>query len=338
MSSLSLLLKSKISYISYIFLVLLVGCNSYKINSLKSVKEISLLTQLESPILIEGDNHKAFRDPLIIYAEEKFWLFYSLATNETDSIIQGKAFWQIAYSTSEDLKTWSTPKFITPKNLDLNYSSPGSITKDGDEWVLALQTYPTPNGEKFGNKNSRLWTMRSKNLKHWSTPQLMMFMGSNVLSKDMPRMIDPCIIQDKDQSEKWWCFSKINSSVNMSWSKDLITWNYEGFVEGGENSCVIVNDDKYILFHSPENGIGMKQSSNLRNWQDIAYSTLGQSDWPWSQGRITAGFVLDARNIPNIGKYLMVFHGEKDKDSFTVNCNIGIAWSDDLKTWNWPKK
>tara|TARA_R110002050_G_scaffold171113_2_gene303141 strand:+ start:76507 stop:77514 length:1008 start_codon:yes stop_codon:yes gene_type:complete len=332
MPRLSLILKLRILFTICTILVLFVRCK----NTPKQNSESSFLTNLDSPILIEGDDHKAFRDPLIIFEDEKFWLFYSVATNETDSIIQGKAFWQTAYSTSQDLKNWSAPKFITPKDLSLNYASPGSINKVGDEWVLALQTYPTPNGEKFGNKDSRLWTMRSTDLKNWSSPELMMFMGENVPQEDMPRMIDPCIIQDKNEDGKWWCFSKINSSVNMSWSKDLDIWNYEGFVEGGENACVIVQDDKYILFHSPENGIGIKQSSDLRDWQDITHLTLGQNNWPWSQGRITAGYVLDARNIPNVGTYIMVFHGEKDKDSFTVNCNIGIAWSDDLKTWHWP--
>ena len=69
--------------------------------------------------------------------------------------------------------------------------------------------------------------------------------------------------------------------------------------------------------------------------------TLGQKDWPWARGRITAGFVLDARRVPGVRKYLMFFHGsdypeEDPRGGFDNFASIGLAWSKDLRRWDWP--
>ena len=49
----------------------------------------------------------------------------------------------------------------------------------------------------------------------------------------------------------------------------------------------------------------------------------------------------DLKNDPRIGKYLLFFHGSGPEDERTMFDNfasIGLAWSDDLKNWNWPGK
>ena len=158
----------------------------------------------------------------------------------------------------------------------------------------------------------------------------------------MGRIIDPYLIEDKDEPGKWWCFFDDNAA-NMSFSYDLETWTYFNRIPAGENVCILTEDrDDYLMFHSPKNGIGMKRSSDLKNWEDTgALITLGQENWPWAQGRITAGFVLDLRKDPAIGKYLMFFHGTGPEDEtviFNTHACLGIAWSDDLATWDWPRK
>ncbi|MBC8373108.1 MAG: hypothetical protein H8E53_05905, partial [Planctomycetes bacterium] len=81
-----------------------------------------------------------------------------------------------------------------------------------------------------------------------------------------------------------------------------------------------------------------------KRWRDVGkLIVLGQKDWPWAETRLTAGCVLDLRNEPTIGKYLMFFHGsgpgkKKTQDNVYANCAIGIAWSDDLAIWHWPGK
>ena len=156
----------------------------------------------------------------------------------------------------------------------------------------------------------------------------------------MGRMIDPFLLQDKDEPGKWWCFFKQNGA-SMSWSRDFTNWAFSGQIEAGENVCVLPADGEYVMFHSPGNGVGVKRSRDLREWRDEGRITLGQKDWPWAKGRLTAGFVLDLRNEPRIGKYIMFFHGsgpENEKTMFDNFASIGLAWSDDLKEWDWPGK
>ena len=181
--------------------------------------------------------------------------------------------------------------------------------------------------------------MSSLDLHHWSKPEILRVKGPNVPIAGMGRMIDPYLLQDKDIVGKWWCFYKQNG-ISRSWSFDLKNWTYAGKTDAGENPCVIVDGDHYVLFHSPPNGVGIKRSRDLENWVDEGVLTLGQGEWQWAQGRLTAGFVLDLRNDPSIGKALMFFHGsrfpEEDiRGGFNNYASIGFAWSDNLKDWNW---
>ena len=80
----------------------------------------------------------------------------------------------------------------------------------------------------------------------------------------MGRMIDPYLLEDKDEQGKWWCFYKQNG-VSMSYSHDLRNWTFFGHAESGENVSVLNERDEYILFHSPSNGISIKRSSDLQH-------------------------------------------------------------------------
>lgn len=81
---------------------------------------------------------------------------------------------------------------------------------------------------------------------------------------------------------------------------------------------------------------------DMKSWRAAGQPiTLGQKDWPWAQGRITAGYVADLGKLPGIGKYVMVFHGtgpEPEPIKFLTGGSIGIARSDDLVQWDWPGK
>lgn len=287
-------------------------------------------------ILFKGDATTAYRDPAAVYHDGIFRLFFTLVRQEADR----RSYLYTAVSRSADLVEWTPPRLLTPRNLDLNFSSPGNVVRLGDEWILCLQTYPRPNGEKWGNAASRLWTLRSRDLENWGEPELLRVKGPDVPVEAMGRMIDPFLLRDKDDPERWWCFYKQNG-IRMSCSPDLRTWTDVGRIPAGENPCVLVDGDEYVLFHSPENGIGIKRSRDLDTWRDERLITLGQADWPWARGRLTAGFVLDLRAELGVGKYLMFFHGSGPEDERTMfdNCaSIGIAWSDDLIEWDWPGK
>ena len=318
------------------FLVTAVLVASVSVASLVAKSNSDLLTALTSPVLFRGDAQTAYRDPMILQVDGVFWMFFTLNTHDAS----GLPFWQTAYSKSTDLAHWSEPLAITPRDRKLNFCSPGSIIRFNGEWVLCLQTYPTPGDSTHGDDSSRLWLMRSDDLAHWSEPELIKFLWPSVSREAMPRMIDPYLMADKDEPGKWWCFCKVKQTgVSIAWSRDLETWHPAGREDGGENPCVIVQNDEYVLFHSPANGIGVKRSRDLRVWRDEGVLTLGQAGWPWAQGRITAGYVIDARSVAGVGRYVMVFHGsgpEDERTMFHTYASIGIAWSDDLKTWHWP--
>jgi len=163
-------------------------------------------------------------------------------------------------------------------------------------------------------------------------------------------MIDPYILPvgaSLATPSLYYCFYKQDGNLHCSTSPDLKTWTPAAInLAHGENPCVIAKDNEYILYYAPYNGIGVKRSRDLINWRDdpdTPLLTLGQTTWPWAEARLTAGYVEDMRAVPGVGKYVMVFHGSgpgadrKNESLENANSHIGIAWSDDLKTWRWPK-
>lgn len=295
---------------------------------------MNYLNQLISPVLLAGGPKVAYRDPAAVWHEGRLTLFFTVTTIEPN----GTVYMYVGSSSSRDLLDWSPIQLLTPRDQSLNFSSPGNVVRYDGEWVLCLQTYPRPNGEKYGNGDARLWFLRGPDLDRWSEPELIRVKGDAAPVRDMGRMIDPFLLRDKDDRAVWWCFYKQNG-MSRSRSTDLRAWEYVGHADAGENACVVVVDNEYVLFHSPENGIGVKRSPDLLSWSDGGITTLGQAVWPWARGRITAGFVLDLRDEPGIEKYVMLFHGSGPEDEHTMfdyNASIGIAWSDDLKEWRWP--
>lgn len=303
----------------------------------------SILKELSSPILFAGTDKVAYRDPAILYHKHVFHLFFTLVETEEN----GHIYSYVAYSKSSDLRHWSPIRKLTAKDQKLNYSSPGNVMKFRNEWILCFQTYPRPDYTnlqkiRYGDETARLYIMRSKDLKTWSLPELLKVKGDAVSCNNMGRMIDPYLIQDKDDSTKYWCFYKQNG-VSLSYSYNLKSWTYFGHTSAGENVSVIIDNNEYILFHSPGNGIGIKKSKDLAHWQDWGeLITLGQKQWKWALGRITAGTVVDLRNVSGLGCYVMFFHGSgplsEGEGDFDKNSSIGVAWSYDLVNWSWPKR
>jgi hypothetical protein len=317
-------------------------CILFWLVSLEIYPQISQLENLKSPILFRGNEKTAYRDPAVLFHNKLFYLFFTLTEIEADRRI----YMYTALSKSSDLIHWTAPRKLTVKDQNLDYSSPGNVIRFHDEWILCLQTYPRPDYTidmmpRYGNQSSRLFVMKSKDLENWSKPELLRVKGSDVSVADMGRMIDPYLLRDKDDSTKYWCFYKQNG-VSMSFTYDFRNWTYFGHTESGENVCVLTENNQYILFHSPQNGIGIKKSTGLKTWSDFGnLITLGQAHWDWAKGRITAGSVIELPKNKQT-KYLMFFHGSgpltESQGDFDKNSSIGIAWSNDLKTWNWPGK
>ena len=299
--------------------------------------EKTILEKIASPIIFRGDDKTAYRDPAVIYADGWFHLFFTLVETEAD----GEVYLYLAKSKSRDLVSWETPRKLTPRDQRLNYSSPGNMVRFQDRWLLCLQTYCRENGEKYGNENSRVYVMETTDLENFSDPRLLRVKGDCPV-QDMGRMIDPYLLRDGKEPDKWWCFYKQNG-VSMSYTYDMENWVFAGNAEAGENVCVVQADDRYYMFHSPHNGIGVLESEDCLKWKDTGrLLTLGQEYWPWAMGRITAGFVMEVTGIlSEENTWLMFFHGsgpEDERTMFDQYASLGIAWSHDLQNWEWPEK
>jgi len=314
-----------------LLILILTGCH---------MDQRSILAGLHSPVLFKGDSVTAYRDPAVLFENGRFYLFFTLVEIEPDSMIYS----YMAMSSSQDLVKWSPIKKLSPRDQSLNYSSPGNVIRYKDEWILCLQTYPRPKYHmsempRYGDSTARIFSMRSKDLDTWTEPDLIKVKGPSVARENMGRMIDPYLLQDLHDKDRYWCFYKQNG-VSMSYSYDLVNWTYHGSTHAGENVCVLKEKGQYILFHSPPNGIGKKRSGDLNDWTDEGeLITLGQKEWPWASGRLTAGAVLNMKDHKGIKKYLMFFHGSGPGDErrdFDRNSSIGIAWSEDLENWFWP--
>lgn len=300
------------------------------------------LSALTSPILFRGDSVTAYRNPAMLYHEERFYLFFTRSEIVGDSVYS-----YTVQSESEDLIQWTQPRRIVPNLQSKNYSGAGSVIRFRDEWLLCLHSYPRPGytvGQmpRYGDATARLYLLRSKDLQNWSEPELMRVKG-DVPEEEMGRMINPFLVRDKDDPDKWWCFYKQNG-ICASYSYDLKNWTYFGnFPTIGEGSSILVENNEYILFSSLWNGIRIRKSRSMQNWVNWGgLITLGQSEWPWARGRISAGMVVNLNGVRGINAYVMLYNGsgpltEREGD-FDRNASIGIAWSRDLLNWSWPGK
>ncbi len=85
----------------------------------------NILQSLQSPIIFKGNDSIAYRDPAILYHNKMFYLFFTMVKSEAD----GKVYSYTTMSTSKDLRKWSDKKIITPRNQNLDYSSPGNVAR-----------------------------------------------------------------------------------------------------------------------------------------------------------------------------------------------------------------
>lgn len=295
----------------------------------------TFLGRLRSPILLRGGPTSAYRDPAAIFYNGYYYLFFTHVEIE-----HGVPLLTVGMRKSVDLYEWSPLVELTPRDVHLNYSSPGSVVWDGHKWVMCLQSYPRPKGEKYGNDEARLYTMSSADLETWSIPTVLMVKGPGVPISAMGRMIDPCLFRDNANPFGWWCVYK-QHGLSFSWSENLESWRYIRSTHGAENPCVLSDGDSYLMMDSPSNGLEIQRSTDLISWKKKSKTTLGQAEWRWAHGRLTAGFLLDQRNDPNVRRWLLFFHGsqfhENDpRGGFDNYASIGCAWSDNLIDWRWP--
>lgn len=264
----------------------------------------------------------SYRDPAAYIENGKIYLFFTLVENTEDN-----QFFYIAQSESCDFIKWTKPTILTEKDNMKNYSSPGNVFKYDGYYYLTLQSYPREKGQIYGNEKSRIFTMKSKDLTHWDNPVLLKVKG-DIPENEMGRMIDPYILED---AGKFICFFKQNG-VSFSTSTDLINWQFQGCTECGENVCVIKENDEYIIFNSPQNGINIMSTKDFVTFTDVETLYLNQNNKPWAKDRITAGFVLDISTFNVPYKYAMFYHGDNE-DNYLFGASLAVSFANNFTDW-----
>ena len=249
-------------------------------------------------VILPQTETQSFRDPCAVWKEGVCHLYYTLVYQTN----LGQAF-TLAESVSRDLVHFSSPRVLLPVDIRRNYSSPGNVFLYDGMYYICFQTYPRPNGETYGNQDSRIYLMHSRDLIAWSEPELIAVKGE-MPDSDIGRMIDPYILREADGS--FLCFFKQNG-VSISKSFDLKHWEFLRNASCGENVCVLRLDSWYGILHSPTNGVGLLLSRDLEHFIDCGVSMLGCEEETWARNRVTAGCLIEHE-----GENLLFFHGDNE--------------------------
>lgn len=274
------------------------------------------------------------RDPLLIHDGGTFHCFYTAVERA-----EGRYFLHLDTVESPDLLQWSQPRRVLESPLGI--SSPGSVIRVGQEWVMCVQSYPIPEGERHADESARLFLLKSPDLRHWSDLLPIKPQGAEVAWTDSHRQIDPCLVE---HDGRYWCLYKTGGCLGMLVSDDLDHWTEASpdrpvlsaadTPDGRtvENPSVMRDGGEFVMFFAPcrkGRGVGVARSDDLLRWRDVRYLEFPPLDWA-SNGP-TAAMVADLREV--CGKWVMLFHGERE---LPHSAALGIAWSDDLENWVVP--
>ena len=279
------------------------------------------------PIIFNGNEKIAYRDPACYYYNGEYHLFFTVSEKES-----GYMYNRVGHSVSTDLISFSEPELITVKDCTKNYCSPGNVIKKDDEYLICVTSYPmrVPYSERaYADETARLFFIKTKDFNTFSSPIRIYPKGKEAVNEG--RMIDPYIFQ---KDGEFLLFFKQNG-VSVSRSADLLEWHFVGAVDGGENACVIEENGRYILIHSPENGIGIKESYDLKTWQDVGVYTLEQDKWEFASGRLTAAFAMRTLGDSPY-QYIVFFHGSR-ADSVPEThgaASLAFAYTNDFKSYH----
>ena len=270
---------------------------------------------MKAQVILPQTPTRGFRDPCVVFHDGVCHVYYTLVCQEPG----GQAL-ALAESVSADLVHFTEPRILLAPDPAYNYSSPGNVFMHDGQFHICFQTYPRPNGEIYGNHDSRLFIMHSTDLVSWSEPELLRVKGETPVA-EMGRMIDPYILQDADGA--FLCFYKQNG-VSVSRSADLIHWEYIGHTACGENVCVLRRGEWYAILNSPENGVNLLLTKDLREFTDCGTSCLGCAGELWAKDRVTAGFALE-----HDGELMLFFHGDNE-DDYLFGASIALIRRFDL--------
>ena len=280
------------------------------------------------PIIFKGNEKYAYRDPACIFVGGVYHLFFTVSEK-----CDGYMYNFVAHSTSLDLKSFSAPEIITERDKTKNFCSPGCVIRYGNKYLICVTSYPMPEPfceRWFADESARLFFIETEDFVHFSKPERIYPKGKDCI--DEGRMIDPYVIEDKNDAGRFLLLFKQNG-VSISESRDLVNWKYLVSIDGGENACVLNLSDGYLMLHSPENGIGVMTSENLTDWKELGVILPPETKEPWASGRLTAAFAMKNPSTSVKHKYIVFFHGSR-ADSYPEThgaASLAMYYTDDFR-------
>ena len=91
------------------------------------------LQAIPGPVILAGDEHTAYRDPLLHYHEGIFRLFCSVVRVRPD----GNDRFHVGVTESRDLRSWGLLRPVTDPDDPRSFCGPGGIVRHDGRWCCA---------------------------------------------------------------------------------------------------------------------------------------------------------------------------------------------------------
>lgn len=262
--------------------------------------------------LLPVDPELARRDPAAVDADGILHVFHTVVRTSASP----PEMW-IEVTTSIDLRSWTTPRQVTPPVPGRNFSSPGNVVRWRDEWVMCLQSYPIRPGEEYGDETCRLWLSRSRDLVEWSTPEPLRISGSTASL----RRIDPFLVID---GGRVLCLHKARGEIAILQASSLDPGSEWTALDEGrpvftaaltpdgstvENPAVVQDGVGWVLIAAAVRagrGILLARSDDPTTWDPGRYLDLPVL--PWAPGGPTAATVIPTPRRAD--PWTMLLHGD----------------------------
>jgi len=300
---------------------------------------------LRNPILSYPSS--AVRDPDVRLVHGQWHLFF------TRGIGNGPT-WSLATSTSEDLRSWSTPTVFTQPGV-LGLASPDVTRRPDGTYVVAYQSDPgsaDPPGE------AKIYYRTSRDMVRWSPPRRLL---ANVHAAPGDRLIDPALAWTAHGVILGYKYGTTTQHFEIAWSPSGNLdgrWDYVGrpdiTVYGGtlENYQFLPIDGVWHLLATTNNLdrpwlYTMKGSpdvpSGWLSWGDGRELEVPLERWNYSPGinsvnyeQSNGAYLCDARPID--GHFYLFYFGANSLQTYGGygHTSLGVARSTNLVTWEVP--
>jgi predicted GH43/DUF377 family glycosyl hydrolase len=243
--------------------------------------------------------------------------------------------WHVGLSETQDFREFSPIRLVTPEG----YASPGNVLRVGDEFVLCYQQY-----REFPHT---LCIARSRDLREWSSPEVIFNTGTENRWNADGRVIDPFLVESDGcyycyyvGSDRWGKSSGHNY-LGVAVSADLVTWTDlspdEPVIgvdypweepDGNENNCVLWHDGRWVMLYSASlrnQKIAWATSDDLLHWEKQGLCDVPVL--PGTEVKAGAPFVIEGLGEP--GTFHMIYQGENPAG----RVGFFLLESTDLVTW-----